>query len=94
MASLTVRPGSRVRLKGQDSHVPDFFVVRCERDRCWIRQQDWGPETLLHVRFTQLLVPDHPGVSLGSLPPVAIDPLTAPVDNVIYMDAYRHRQAR
>lgn len=57
MASLTIRPGSRVRLKGQDDHVPDFVVVRCERDRCWIRQHDWAPNTEINVSFKQLFVP-------------------------------------
>jgi hypothetical protein len=61
MASLTIRPGSWVRLKGQDDHVPDFMVVRCDRDRCWLRQQTWGPEAELTVRFSQILVPEVQG---------------------------------
>ena len=54
MASLTIRPGSRVRLKGQDDHIPDFVVVRCDRDRFWIRQQDWAPGAEINVSFKQL----------------------------------------
>jgi len=81
MASLTIRPGSQVRLKGQDDHVPDFLVIRCDRDRCWIRQQDWGPDAELNVRFTQLFIPDQSsqaidrGMSPGAAPlnPVTCD---------------------
>ncbi|HIK46105.1 MAG TPA: hypothetical protein IGR64_14660 [Leptolyngbyaceae cyanobacterium M65_K2018_010] len=94
MASLTIRPGSRVRLKGQADHVPDFLVIRCDRDRCWVRQQDWGPGAQLNVRFTQLLVSEPaPGIEARLRPfEVAMAPL--PLDNVIYMDAYRRQKAR
>ncbi len=102
MASLTIRPGSRVRLKGQDAHVPDFYVVRCDRDRCWVRQQDWSPEAELHVRFTQLLVPEEQASAVASssqklekkLAQLASASRVIPPDNVIYMDAYRRRKAR
>lgn len=63
MASLTLRPGARVRLKGQDAHVPDFYVVRWEHDHCSIRQHNWSPEAAIHVRFSQLFVPDPPSVA-------------------------------
>jgi hypothetical protein len=79
MASLTIRPGSQVRLKGQDDHVPDFLVIRCDRDRCWIRQQDWGPDAELNVRFTQLFIPDQPGQAIeGDMSPgsVPLNPVT------------------
>lgn len=58
MASLILRPGARVRLKGQDSTIPDFYVVRCDRDRCWVRQQGWSPEVQLNIQFNQILIPD------------------------------------
>lgn len=58
MASLTLRPGVRVRLKGQDPHVPDFYVVGYDHDYCWIRQRSWGAEALLHVPFAQIVIPD------------------------------------
>ena len=101
MASLTIRPGSRVRLKGQDDHVPDFVVVRCERDRCWIRQQDWAPDTEINVSFKQLWVPPEAG---STLPPALAEQAKATGllaahgdhragDNVVYMAAYRRRQA-
>lgn len=79
MASLTLRPGARVRLKGQDAHVPDFYVVRCEYDHCWLRQRHWSPEVAINVRFSQLFIPGPPsgapatvarGVALA-LPPLA-----------------------
>jgi hypothetical protein len=98
MASLIIRPGSRVRLKGQDDHVPDFYVVRCDRDSCWIRQQDWGSGAQLHVRFTQLLVPDGQLAPVASshrkLAKLAAANRPAPPDNVIYIDSYRRRKAR
>ncbi|TVQ08442.1 MAG: hypothetical protein EA368_12015 [Leptolyngbya sp. DLM2.Bin27] len=102
MASLTIRPGSRVRLKGQDDHIPDFVVTRCDRDHCWLRQQDWASGTAINVSFKQLFVPAEPGSTL----PVALAErvrasglLAAHVDhragaNVVYLDAYRRRQNR
>ncbi|MFH7245028.1 MAG: hypothetical protein ACHWZW_19500 [Spirulina sp.] len=82
MASLLLRPGARVRLKGQDDHVPDFYVVRCDHDRCWIRQPNWNPEATMDVRFTQLFVPGPTSsVSMVSggvaLPPLASAGLAA-----------------
>jgi hypothetical protein len=105
MASLVVRPGSRVRLKGQDSHIPDFYVVRSDRDRCWIRQHDWGPETQLNVSFAQLFVPEDTPQRESYPQEVRASGATAPVmqsapvravtyDNVIYMEAYRRKKAR
>jgi hypothetical protein len=93
MASLTIRPGSRIRLKGQAAHIPDFFVVRCDREQCWVRQQEWNPEVELNVRFTQILVPEAGSPVAENL---AIDPREAspPPDNVVYMDDYRQRHAR
>lgn len=101
MASLTIRPGSRVRLKGQDDHVPDFVVVRCDRDRCWIRQQAWASNAELNVSFKQLWVPPEPGSILPSalVKQVKAVGLVAPHsdhragDNVVYMAAYRRREA-
>jgi hypothetical protein len=101
MASLTIRLGSRVRLKGQDDHIPDFVVVRCERDRCWVRQEDWAPGTEIKVGFKQLLVPPEAGSTL----PVALAQQVKASgllaghgdhragENVVYMDAYRRRHA-
>lgn len=86
MASLTIRPGSRIRLKGQASHTPDFFVVRCDLDRCWIRQQGWNPEAELNVRFTQIFIPDAEHSSSRSADEPALD-------NVVYLDDYRARRA-
>lgn len=57
MPSLTIRPGSHVRLKGQSECVPDFLVVRCEGDQCWVRQQSWSPDTQLHIQITEIAVP-------------------------------------
>jgi hypothetical protein len=110
MASLIVRPGIRVRLKGQADHVPDFYVVRLDRDQCWIRQQGWNPEALLHVPFTHLLIPADtlhqevaPQVVVAgggvarlepALPLAPVPPLPQPPNNVIYMDAYRRKKAR
>lgn len=101
MASLTIRPGSRVRLKGQDDHVPDFVVIRCDRDRCWVRQQDWAPAAELNVSFKQLWVPPEPGSTLpvGLAKQVKAAGLVAAHSdhraggNVVYMAAYRRRQA-
>jgi hypothetical protein len=101
MASLTIRPGSQVRLKGQDDHVPDFVVVRCDRDRCWIRQQGWAPGSELNVSFKQLLVPPEAG---STLPLALVEQVKAAGllahhgdhragHNVVYIDAYRRRQA-
>lgn len=58
MPSLTIRPGSHVRLKGQSDYVPDFLVVRCEGDQCWVRQKTWNLEAQLQVRVTQIAIPD------------------------------------
>lgn len=109
MASLTLHPGARVRLKGQDAHVPDFYVVRCEYDQCWVRQRNWSPEAAINVRFSQLFIPGPPSVaavaggSALALPPLApVAPAMAEVqslpqrrpNNVIDMAAYRRRKAR
>lgn len=110
MASLTLRPGARVRLKGQAAHVPDFYVVRCEHDQCWVRQHNWNPDTAINVRFSQLFVPDLSSVTpvavvggsalaLPSLAPMASAVAPAqvsafPPDNVIDMAAYRRRKPR
>jgi hypothetical protein len=67
MASLTLRPGARVRLKGQAAHVPDFYVVCCEYDQCWVRQHNWSPDAAINVRFSQLFIPD-----LSSVAPAAV----------------------
>ncbi|MBW4484354.1 MAG: hypothetical protein KME14_17595 [Tildeniella torsiva UHER 1998/13D] len=101
MASLTIRPGSRVRLKGQDDHVPDFVVVRCDRDRCWVRQDGWAPGTEINVSFKQLWVPPEAGSTLtvALAKQVKASGLLAGHGdyragaNVVYMDAYRRRQA-
>jgi hypothetical protein len=96
MASLTIRPGSRIRLKGQDSHVPDFIVVRCERDQCWVRQQTWHPATQLNVRFTQILIPPietiETALSQASANRDDVSALERP-NNVIYLDHYRQRRS-
>ncbi len=101
MASLTIRPGSRVRLKGQDDHIPDFVVTRCDRDHCRIRQHDWAPDAEINVSFKQLFVP----VEAGSTLPVALAEQVKASgllathgdhragDNVVYLDAYRRRQS-
>jgi hypothetical protein len=102
MASLTISPGSRVRLKGQDDEVPDFVVVRCERDRCWIRQQDWAPNTLITVSFKQLWVPPEAGATLSAAlgeRARATGLLAHHGDyragaNVVYLEAYRRRPPR
>ncbi len=86
MASLTIRPGSRIRLKGQSAHIPDFFVVRCDRDRCWVRQQNWKPEVELNVRFTQISIPEAGGEPKVEAP-------SPPRDNVVYLEDYRRRKA-
>lgn len=75
MASLLLRPGARVRLKGQDDHVPDFYVVRCEHDRCWIRQSNWNPEAAMNVRFTQLFIPGPAASATMGAGGVALPPL-------------------
>jgi hypothetical protein len=105
MASLTIRPGARVRLKGQNDHVPDFYVVRCEYDRCWIRQMNWNPEVSIDVQFSQLFIPDPSSIlratgggsialpTFAPLAPAVANPPQQP-DNVIYMAAYRRRKAR
>ncbi|MFM7529910.1 MAG: hypothetical protein ACKO63_15745 [Nodosilinea sp.] len=89
MASLTIRPGSRVRLKGQDQHVPDFLVVGCSHHHCWLRQQNWHPQARLMVTFSQLLV--------AEAPPAVSQPLqgpTNPINKVICLATYRRRRAR
>ncbi|MEB3314293.1 MAG: hypothetical protein VKL98_09125 [Cyanobacteriota bacterium] len=85
MASLTIRPGSRVRLKGQDHHVPDFLVVGCSHHHCWLRQQNWHPQARLMVTFSQLLVGEAPAVPQAP---------AGPADNVICLATYRQRRAR
>lgn len=87
MASLTIRPGSRIRLKGQAAHIPDFYVVRCDRDHCWVRQQDWTPEVALNVRFNQILVPNSEAIAPPEVAP------SQGCDNVVYMDDFRRRRA-
>jgi hypothetical protein len=87
MASLTIRPGSRVRLKGQDQHVPDFLVVGCSHRHCWLRQQNWHPEARLMVTFSQLEVAEAP-------PPVVLHTPQASATNVICLATYRQRRAR
>ena len=82
MPSLTLKPGSLVRLKGQPERIPDFLVIRFEGDRCWVRQQTWSPETQLPVRVTQLAIPD---------PSLSVSSQVAP-DNVISLDLYRRRK--
>lgn len=101
MASLTIRPGSRVRLKGQDDHIPDFVVVRCDRDRCWVRQHDWTPDAELNVSFKQIFVPAEAGSTLtvALAERVKASGLLASHGdhragaNVVYLDAYRCRQS-
>lgn len=58
MPSLTLRSGSPIRLKGQPRAIPDFLVIRCEGDRCWVRQHTWSPEAELTVRISQISIPD------------------------------------
>lgn len=82
MPSLTVRPGSNVRLKGQSERVPDFQVIRCEGDRCWIRQKNWDPCVQLPIRITQIEIPDE----LPALPKDV-------VGNLVFLNLYRWRKA-
>lgn len=93
MASLTIRPGSRIRLKGQAAHIPDFFVVRCDRNHCWVRQQEWNPEVELNVRFTQILIPEDKA-SWSEPVPAGEGEASPSLDNVVYMDDYRQRHAQ
>ena len=58
MPSLTLRTGAFVRLKGQPQDLPDFLVERCQGDRCWIRQQTWGPHVQLKIKVTQIEIPE------------------------------------
>lgn len=58
MPSMTIRPGSHIRLKGQSEYVPDFLVVRCEGDQCWVRQQTWNFDAQLQIQVTQIDIPD------------------------------------
>ncbi|MBD0269085.1 MAG: hypothetical protein ICV77_12425 [Cyanobacteria bacterium Co-bin8] len=58
MPSMTIRPGSHIRLKGQSQYVPDFLVVRCEGDQCWVRQQTWNLDAQLQIGVTQIAIPD------------------------------------
>jgi hypothetical protein len=75
--------------------------VRCDRDRCWIRQQGWAPGSELNVSFKQLLVPPEAGstLSLALAEQVKAAGLLAhhsdyrAGNNVVYMDAYRRRQS-
>jgi hypothetical protein len=97
MASLTIRPGSRIRLKGQDSHVPDFIVVRCDRDQCWIRQQNWHSTIQLNVRFSQILIPSEQSF-VASVATMVEAPSIGGLghdyqDNVIYLEDYRKQKA-
>jgi hypothetical protein len=97
MASLTIRPGSRIRLKGQDSHVPDFIVVRCDRDQCWIRQQNWHPTIQLNIRFSQILIPSEQAL-MAAVATMADAPSAGGLDNdyldkVIYLEDYRRQKA-
>ncbi|MEO0489663.1 MAG: hypothetical protein AAF215_02825 [Cyanobacteria bacterium P01_A01_bin.123] len=57
MPSLVIRPGAFVRLKGQPEDWPDFLVVHCSGDRCWVRQRDWQPRMQLHILTTQIAIP-------------------------------------
>jgi hypothetical protein len=36
-------PGLFVRLDNQPADMPAFVLDYCKGDRCWIRQQSWGP---------------------------------------------------
>lgn len=91
MASLTIRPGSRVRLKGQDQHVPDFLVVGCSHQHCWLRQQNWHPQARLMVTFSQLLVAEAP----PSVPQPPQGPTQErPTNKVICLATYRQQRGR
>ncbi|NJL85426.1 MAG: hypothetical protein HC886_04755 [Leptolyngbyaceae cyanobacterium SM1_1_3] len=57
MPALTLRCGKFIRLKGQPHDLPDFVVLQCRGDRCWIRQQSWGPHVQLQVKVTQVEIP-------------------------------------
>lgn len=83
MPSLTLRPGSPVRLKGQSEYVPDFLVLRCEGDQCWVRQKTWNPDAQLQVRVTQIAIPD-------------VDPviLAESRGKVVSLSAYRLRRKK
>lgn len=110
MASLILRPGARVRLKGQDAHIPDFYVVCCDHSSCWVRQHNWSPEAAISVRFSQLFIPGPPSVapaviaagSALALPPLvpagsalaAVQERPRRLSNVIDMAAYRRRKGR
>jgi hypothetical protein len=101
MASLTIRPGSRIRLKGQATHIPDFLVVRCDRDHCWVRQDDWNSEVELNVRFNQIWIPDAKGEPEPSVPALSSPDRSSPdrsspdrSSNVIYLEDYRQCRAR
>lgn len=78
MAFLTLRPGLLVRLKGQSVAVPDFVVVRCEQEMCWLRQHHWPQGTSFAVAATQIAIP--PATSATRLA------------NVISMATYRQRR--
>ena len=84
MPSLTIRPGSRIRLKGQSEAVPDFLVVGCENELCWIRQQNWSPAVRFSVKFTQISIPD-PQTEDQAIP-------TRPRAEVICLETYRRRR--
>ncbi|HEY9879866.1 MAG TPA: hypothetical protein V6D29_15535 [Leptolyngbyaceae cyanobacterium] len=103
MPSLTIRPGSNVRLKGQSEYVPDFLVVRCEGDQCWVRQKNWTPEAQLQIRVTQIAIPTEAitadgtsisGTSLGSMPAHEAPRSHRKPCEVISMAEYRMRRKR
>ena len=82
MPSLTLKPGSPIRLKGQPKEIPDFLVIRCSKDRCWVRQSKWNPEVELAIQITQIDIPNS-------------DELVLPGNgyaNVISLGLYRFRK--
>jgi len=78
MAFLTLRPGLLVRLKGQSEAVPDFVVVRCAQEMCWLRQRHWPLGTSFAVAVTQIAIPPAPSAPLPT--------------NVVSMVTYRQRR--
>ncbi|PSN16777.1 hypothetical protein C7271_20050 [filamentous cyanobacterium CCP5] len=82
MPSLTLRSGSSIRLKGQPRAIPDFLVIRCEGDRCWVRQQSWGPEAALAVKVNQIAIPESDDWLLSDLDE----------SNVVSLALYRFRK--
>lgn len=91
MPSLTVRPGSSIRLKGQSDYIPDFLVVRCEGDQCWVRQQTWSPDAQLQIRVTQIAIPAGPITADGTPMGEALRSHREPCE-VISMAEYRMRR--